>query len=34
MRKAYGFRTFKAEEPASCHVLGKRPEPSLAYRFY
>jgi hypothetical protein len=34
MRKAYGFRTFKAEELASCHVLGKAPEPPLACRFY
>ena len=34
MRKAYGFRTFKATELALYHVLGKLPEPALAHRFY
>lgn len=33
MRKAYGFRTFKATEIALYHVLGKLPEPKLAHRF-
>jgi transposase len=34
MRKAYGFRTFKATELAIYHVLGKLPEPPLAHRFF
>jgi len=34
MRKAYGFRTFKAIELALDHVLGKLPEPQLTHRFY
>jgi transposase len=34
MRKAYGFRTFKATELALYHVLGKLPEPELAHSFY
>jgi len=34
MRKAYGFRTFKATELALYHVLGKLPEPPLAHSFY
>ena len=34
MRKAYGFRTFKATELALYHVLGKLPEPALAHSFY
>lgn len=33
MRKAYGFRTFRATEIALYHVLGKLPEPKLAHRF-
>ncbi len=33
MRKAYGFRTFKATEIALYHVLGKLPEPRLTHRF-
>jgi transposase len=33
MRKAYGFRTFKATELALYHVLGKLPEPPLAHSF-
>jgi transposase len=33
MRKAYGFRTFRATELALYHVLGKLPEPPLARRF-
>ncbi len=33
MRKAYGFRTFKATELA-LYVLGKLPEPPLAHSFY
>jgi transposase len=34
MRKAYGFRTFRATEIALYHVLGKLPEPKLAHSFY
>ncbi len=34
MRKAYGFRTFKATELALYHVLGKLPEPRLTHSFY
>jgi transposase len=34
MRKAYGFRTFRATELALYHVLGKLPEPKLAHTFY
>lgn len=34
MRKAYGFRTFRAIELALYHVLGKLPEPKLAHSFY
>ena len=34
MRKAYGFRTFKATELALYHALGKLPEPALAHSFY
>lgn len=34
MRKAYGFRTFKATELALYHVLGKLPEPKLTHSFY
>jgi transposase len=33
MRKAYGFRTFKATEIALYHVLGKLPEPKLPHSF-
>lgn len=33
MRKAYGFRTFRATEIALYHVLGKLPEPKLTHRF-
>ena len=33
MRKAYGFRTFRATELALYHVLGKLPEPKLAHSF-
>ena len=33
MRKAYGFRTFRATEVALYHVLGKLPEPRLAHSF-
>lgn len=33
MRKAYGFRTFRATEIALYHVLGKLPEPQLTHRF-
>jgi transposase len=33
LRKAYGFRTFRATELALYHVLGKLPEPPLAHRF-
>jgi len=34
MRKAYGFRTFRATELARYHVLGKLPEPRLTHSFY
>jgi transposase len=34
MRKAYGFRIFRATELALYYVLGKLPEPKLAHRFY
>ena len=34
MRKAYGFRSFKATELSLYHVLGKLPEPQLAHSFY
>lgn len=34
MRKAYGFRSFKATELSLYHVLGKLPEPKLAHDFY
>ncbi len=34
MRKAYGFRTFRATELALYHVLGKLPEPRLTHNFY
>jgi transposase len=34
MRRAYGFRTFRATELALYHVLGKLPEPKLAHSFY
>lgn len=33
MRRAYGFRTFRATEVALYHVLGKLPQPELAHRF-
>lgn len=33
MRKAYGFRTFRATEIALYHALGKLPEPQLTHRF-
>jgi transposase len=33
MRKAYGFRTFKATELALYHVLGKLPEPPFTHSF-
>jgi transposase len=34
MRKAYGFRTFKAIETALYHRLGELPEPKLTHRFF
>lgn len=34
MRRAYGFRTFRASEIALYHVLGKLPEPKLTHRFF
>ena len=34
MRKAYGFRTFRATELALYHALGKLPEPQFTHRFY
>ena len=33
MRKAYGFRTFKAIEVALYHTLGDLPEPQFTHRF-
>lgn len=33
MRKAYGFRTFRATEIALYHALGKLPEPELTHKF-
>jgi transposase len=32
-RKAYGFRTFRAEEVALYHTLGALPEPQSTHRF-
>jgi transposase len=34
MRKAYGFRTFRATEIALYHALGKLPEPPSTHTFY
>jgi transposase len=34
MRKAFGFRTFRALEIALYHQLGALPEPQLAHRFW
>jgi len=34
MRKAYGFRTFRATEIALYHALGKLPEPPVAHTFF
>jgi transposase len=34
MRRAYGFRSFRATELALYHVLAKLPEPKLAHSFY
>lgn len=34
MRKAYGFRTFRATEIALYHALGKLPEPPTTHTFY
>ncbi|MFM0631790.1 ISL3 family transposase [Paraburkholderia xenovorans] len=34
MRKAYGFRTFRAKEIALYHALGKLPEPPITHSFY
>lgn len=34
IRKAYGFRTFKATEVALYHALGKLPEPPGTHRFF
>ncbi len=33
MRKAYGFRTFRAVEVALYHTVGALPEPNFAHRF-
>jgi len=33
MRKAYGFRTYKAMEIALYHTLGNLPEPKITHRF-
>ncbi|MFP3560592.1 ISL3 family transposase, partial [Paraburkholderia sp. SIMBA_049] len=34
MRKAYGFRTFRATEIALYHALGSLPEPPTTHTFY
>ena len=34
VRKAYGFRTFKALQMASFHQLGDLPEPQFTHEFY
>ena len=34
MRKSYGFRTFRVNELALYHSLGKLPEPALTHKFY
>jgi transposase len=34
VRKAFGFRTFKALQMASFHQLGDLPEPQLTHEFY
>jgi len=34
IRKAYGFRTFRAAEIALYHTLGKLPEPEFTHRFW
>ncbi|SAL85700.1 ISBma1, transposase [Caballeronia choica] len=34
MRKAYGFRTFRATEIALYHALGNLPEPPSTHTFY
>ena len=34
MRKAYGFRTFRATEIALYHALGNLPEPPTTHTFY
>ena len=33
LRKAYGFRTFRAAEVALYHTLGNLPEPESTHRF-
>ena len=33
-RRSYGFRTFRIQEIALYHTLGKLPEPELTHRFY
>ncbi|HUY12851.1 MAG TPA: ISL3 family transposase, partial [Terriglobia bacterium] len=33
LRKAYGFRTFKAVEVALYHSLGALPEPEWTHKF-
>ncbi|WP_390680138.1 hypothetical protein [Burkholderia anthina] len=34
IRKAYGFRAFRATEIAFYHALGRLPGPSLTHTFY
>ncbi len=34
VRKAFGFRTFKALQIASFHQLGDLPEPQFTHQFY
>ena len=34
LRKTYGYRTFRVAELSLYYVLGRLPEPKLAYRFF
>jgi hypothetical protein len=34
MRRSYGFRTFRVQELALYHTLGKLPEPELTHEFF
>jgi transposase len=33
-RRSYGFRTYRAMEPALYHNLGRLPEPTCTHRFW